>query len=292
MANLYPRCDDCKASTDGEHYLVHDAVWFEACPNPSAWLCLGCLETRLERWLVPSDFQPVNLNFNPLVEDRSHRFQNRVGLDELPVQNDPEVFDALYTFFPFLKDYPLDLNGSFIDDARCLGRLQRPDLLGFVMAYELEREPYPSDFPFLTPEQNRQLCCYRDLRPVLPYPQPVINLVQRADGQLVTGETRKVTVVLKNAGSAQVWFGGGTAVLWEAFFDRQLQARGDHAVLMTQLWDLCEGYLQKQGVKQVYTYASDPEFPDDWYRPWLEARGYVLAENEPRPAMCKRLGGA
>ena len=167
MANLYPRCEDCKASTDGEHDLVHDALWFEACPNPSAWLCLGCLETRLGRRLVPSDFKPINLNFSPLIEARSERFQNRVGLDELPVRNDPEVFDALHSFFPFLKDHPLDLNGSFIDDARTLGRLQRPDLLGFVIAYELEREPYPSNFPFLTAEQNRQLRCHRDLRPVL-----------------------------------------------------------------------------------------------------------------------------
>ncbi len=248
MANLYPGCEDCKASTDDEHYLVHDAVWYKACPNPSAWLCLGCLEIRLERRLVPSDFQPINLNFNPLIEDRSERFQNRVGLDEFPVQNDPEVFDAIYAHFPFLKNHPLDLNGGFIDEARSLGKLQRPDLLGFVMAYELEREPYPGDFPFLTPEQNRQLCCYRELRPVIPWPQPLMALVQRADGQLVTGDIQKVTVVLKNAGNTQVWFGGDTAVLWEAFFDRQLKARDDHAILMTRLWDVLEAYLQKQGV--------------------------------------------
>ncbi len=252
-------------------------------------MCLGCLETRLGRRLVPSGFQPVNLNFNPLIKDRSQRFQNRVGLDELLVCNDPEVFDALYAHFPFLKDHPLDLNGSFIDDARSLGKLQRPDLLGFVMAYELEREPYPSDFPFLTAEQNRQLCCHQDLRPVIPWPQPLTTLVQRADGQLVTGNIRKVTVVLKNAGNAQVWFGGDTAVLWEAYFDRQLQARDDHAILMTQLWGVLEAYLQRVGVTQVYTYASDPAFEDDWYQPWLEARGYRVADESPRRAMRKEL---
>ena len=179
------------------------------------------------------------------------------------------------------------MNGSFIDEARCLGRLERPDLLGFVMGCELEREPYPSDFPFLASEQNKQLCCHRDLRPVLPWPQPLMNLVQRSDGQLVTGDIQKVTVVLKNADNAQVWFGGDTAVLWEAFFDRQLQARDDHAILMTQLWDILEDYLKRQGVTDVYTYASDPVFEDDWYQSWLEARGYEVIDDGPRSAVRK-----
>ena len=109
VSDLYPNCDDCQGSTTGEHYLVHDAVWFEATPDAEGWLCIGCLEARLGRRLIPADFQPINLNFNQLIEDRTERFQNRVGLDELPIRNDPEVLDAIYQHYPFLKDHPLDL---------------------------------------------------------------------------------------------------------------------------------------------------------------------------------------
>jgi hypothetical protein len=47
-------CNDCGVDTQdiGEWYMVKDEVWAAAWPKGSKreFLCIGCLETRLERW--------------------------------------------------------------------------------------------------------------------------------------------------------------------------------------------------------------------------------------------------
>jgi hypothetical protein len=60
-------CDDCAVNTIeiGEGYMVVYEVWSEAHPEGRGLcglLCIGCLERRLGRRLVPSDFTDVPLN--------------------------------------------------------------------------------------------------------------------------------------------------------------------------------------------------------------------------------------
>jgi hypothetical protein len=51
------RCSDCRVNTDivGEYYMVSDEVW-QSARIDSGMLCIGCLEGRLGRRLVRSDF--------------------------------------------------------------------------------------------------------------------------------------------------------------------------------------------------------------------------------------------
>jgi hypothetical protein len=43
--------------------MVHDELWAQAGMEPfGGWLCVGCLERRLGRRLVPADFKAVGAN--------------------------------------------------------------------------------------------------------------------------------------------------------------------------------------------------------------------------------------
>lgn len=54
-------CDDCGMQTAPcEVYMVRDEVWAEA--HGRGYLCIGCLENRLGRELVPDDFPPLPVN--------------------------------------------------------------------------------------------------------------------------------------------------------------------------------------------------------------------------------------
>jgi hypothetical protein len=63
-------CHDCGIDTvptewdqRAEYYMVHDEVWAEATRyGPAAFLCIGCLERRLRRRLVPADFTDAGIN--------------------------------------------------------------------------------------------------------------------------------------------------------------------------------------------------------------------------------------
>jgi hypothetical protein len=200
---------------------------------------------------------------------------------KIPITSGPDVLERIYRRFDYLRDHPLNLLGSFIDEAESLGILESEGFLGFVMAYEVEEgSPSPNRHHFLTSEENRMLRFYRHLRPVEPWPQPVIGVIwNAARGEGRVAGTYRVDVVLKNIGNAQLWWGGEVAVLWEAFFDGRVRNRGDHELLLHRLWLRCEEYLKEQGVKRVYTLGRDPVFDDDFYRAFLMARGYELAEN-------------
>ena len=71
-------CLDCNIHTgeSDEYYMVIDEVWLLANPADHGMLCIGCLENRLQRELVPSDFTdyPVNSDFN-----KSDRLRKRLG---------------------------------------------------------------------------------------------------------------------------------------------------------------------------------------------------------------------
>jgi hypothetical protein len=58
-------CLDCGQDTNDEWYMIHDELWKQAggsLEEGSGFLCIGCLEGRLHRTLVPADFTkwPIN----------------------------------------------------------------------------------------------------------------------------------------------------------------------------------------------------------------------------------------
>jgi len=60
-----------------EYYMVRDAVWIAARGPLLGMLCIGCLEARLGRRLVPDDFASVPLNTGR--GHRSARLLERLG---------------------------------------------------------------------------------------------------------------------------------------------------------------------------------------------------------------------
>lgn len=56
----------CRHAGKWEYYMVSDEVWLEAMnreANPwSGFLCIGCLERRIGRRLLPEDFTGANIN--------------------------------------------------------------------------------------------------------------------------------------------------------------------------------------------------------------------------------------
>lgn len=58
------KCVDCGVDTAriGEHYFVNDSVWYSAYASERGMLCIGCLEKRLGRLLVASDFKDCHVN--------------------------------------------------------------------------------------------------------------------------------------------------------------------------------------------------------------------------------------
>ncbi len=77
-----PHCNDCEISVRqiGEWYIVFDSVWKEAINNNHniRFLCIGCLETRLNRKLKCSDFARVPLN-SLWFGRKSDRLKKRLG---------------------------------------------------------------------------------------------------------------------------------------------------------------------------------------------------------------------
>lgn len=74
-------CLDCQIDTvkRGEFYSVCDDVWeASGVRGYGQMLCITCLESRLGRQLVPSDFSQVPLN-HPDYVDRSDLLNTRMG---------------------------------------------------------------------------------------------------------------------------------------------------------------------------------------------------------------------
>lgn len=57
-------CVDCGVDTlkIGEYYFVRTELWLSAMPSIRGMLCIGCLEERLGRRLVKSDFTNAFIN--------------------------------------------------------------------------------------------------------------------------------------------------------------------------------------------------------------------------------------
>lgn len=57
-------CLDCGQDTGKmkEHYFVRTELWLSAAGSTEGMLCVGCLEARLGRELVPGDFTGAFVN--------------------------------------------------------------------------------------------------------------------------------------------------------------------------------------------------------------------------------------
>lgn len=76
-------CVECGVSTEEtlEYYMVHDHIWEAATRNATDYmLCIGCLEQRIGRVLVPVDFSDVPINY-PRGWPHSDRLKDRLGYD-------------------------------------------------------------------------------------------------------------------------------------------------------------------------------------------------------------------
>jgi hypothetical protein len=77
-------CLDCGENTIeiGEFYMVKDDVWAQVCEPDGGMLCIGCLEERLGRRLVPDDFKDCQLHHHGHL---SERLRSRLrGAEEAP----------------------------------------------------------------------------------------------------------------------------------------------------------------------------------------------------------------
>lgn len=71
-------CVDCHVDTFAinEYYMVTDAVWLSVVSTKQdGMLCIGCLENRLRRKLVPDDFTCALINS---IEFRGNRMSPRL----------------------------------------------------------------------------------------------------------------------------------------------------------------------------------------------------------------------
>ena len=67
-------CVDCKVDTSKikEHYFVNTELWLSSGATIHQQLCISCLEKRIGRDLIFSDFTDASIN-NPKKNDMSSR---------------------------------------------------------------------------------------------------------------------------------------------------------------------------------------------------------------------------
>jgi hypothetical protein len=71
-------CIDCgKDTIHREYYEVDHDLW-DRCGAGAAMLCIGCLESRIERRLTPADFPDCEVN-NTHLSLKSRRLRDRLG---------------------------------------------------------------------------------------------------------------------------------------------------------------------------------------------------------------------
>lgn len=80
-------CDDCGASIAREYYMVQNDLWLDAMGSRDGHLCLGCLEVRAGRRLVPTDFPDVPVNTWPRIRPSERESAPQAGLLHYPVRD-------------------------------------------------------------------------------------------------------------------------------------------------------------------------------------------------------------
>lgn len=82
-------CHGCGVNTSeiAEYYMLTDKMWRQAFPYGTGMLCIGCVEARIGRKLVPADFGDVPLNMFG-VGVKSERLMDRLGIEGLKFTED------------------------------------------------------------------------------------------------------------------------------------------------------------------------------------------------------------
>lgn len=72
-------CIDCRVDTGKicEHYFINTDIWMSVVGSKTGMLCISCIENRLKRKLVSSDFPDVTIN-NPKYVKMSLRLLDRI----------------------------------------------------------------------------------------------------------------------------------------------------------------------------------------------------------------------
>jgi hypothetical protein len=58
-------CLDCSVDTleaKPEHYMIQDELWSAVSSAFHGFMCIGCVETKLQRKLTPADFMDLPVN--------------------------------------------------------------------------------------------------------------------------------------------------------------------------------------------------------------------------------------
>src|SRR3954454_13004778 len=91
LARRESRCLDCQTETsftgrgkNDEWYMVHDHIWLKANPAGTGKLCIGCLEDRIGRRLMPRDFTDCPLTSFPRGSERLVSRLTGLCEDEIP----------------------------------------------------------------------------------------------------------------------------------------------------------------------------------------------------------------
>ena len=124
--------------------------------------------------------------------------------------------------------------------------------------------------PFLPRRKTLPSTTYRAVTVTRVLPPPLFHALAAQ-----TPKSVGVTMSLHQAGKAQLYYGGETAVLWEAFFERSVRGEPEHVLLLHELWYALEGYLKVQGARRVVTYQQDPGFDEVFYRKFLQEREFA-----------------
>lgn len=86
-------CMVCRCDTSTEYYMVHDHLWriaIDGLPDRvlkmhrgriygGSFLCIGCIEKRLDRKLTAADFSPALCNSNRDWYKNTDRLLNRLA---------------------------------------------------------------------------------------------------------------------------------------------------------------------------------------------------------------------
>lgn len=74
-------CLDCKVDTGkiGEHYMLIEETWQLAHKSNQGMLCVDCLESRIGRRLVASDFNDSHINRVKPGESKSQKLLDRIS---------------------------------------------------------------------------------------------------------------------------------------------------------------------------------------------------------------------
>lgn len=102
-------CNDCLCDIHSfglrQYYMVKNEIWKSATNSEVKFLCVECLEKRIERSLVPNDFSQVILNFIVCVDARtSQKLKDRLGVKFSCVEDLKKIIDKFKTTKQYEKN--------------------------------------------------------------------------------------------------------------------------------------------------------------------------------------------